>query len=44
MQHSLKVITKIIVSRLRPHLESPISPFQAAFVLGRHRVDNAIIV
>ena len=39
-----KVITKIIVGRLRPYLDKLISPCQAAFVPGRRGVDNAIIV
>ena len=39
-----KVITKIIVARLRPFLEKLISPLQTAFVLGRKGMDNAIIV
>ena len=39
-----KVITKIIVARLRPHLEKIISPLQTAFVPGRKGIDNAIIV
>ena len=39
-----KVITKIIVGRLRPYLDKLIAPCQAAFVPGRRGVDNAIIV
>ena len=39
-----KIITKIIVARIRPHLERLISPLQAAFVPGRRGVDNFIIV
>lgn len=39
-----KIITKIIVARIRPYLEKLISPLQAAFVPGRKGVDNAIIV
>lgn len=39
-----KVITKIIVARLRPYLDKFISPFQVAFVLGRKCDDNVIIV
>ena len=38
-----KVVTKIIVTRLRPYLDNLISPLQATFVLGRKVVDNAII-
>ena len=37
-------VYKIIVTQLRPHLDSLISPYQAAFVPGRRRADNAIIV
>ena len=39
-----KIITKIIIVRLRPHLDKLICPLQAAFVPGRKGVDNAIIV
>ena len=39
-----KIITKIIVMRIRPYLERLISPFQVAFVPGRRGVDNFIIV
>ena len=39
-----KIITKIIVARIRPYLDNLISPLQAAFVPGRKGVDNAIIV
>ena len=39
-----KVITKIIVARLRPFLEKIISLLQAAFVPGRKGIDNTIIV
>ena len=38
-----KVMTKIIVARLRPHLGKLISPFQTAFVPGRKGSDNVII-
>ncbi|XP_075663106.1 uncharacterized protein LOC142632618 [Castanea sativa] len=38
-----KVVTKIIVTRLRPYRDKLISPLQAAFVPGRKGVDNAII-
>ena len=38
-----KVVTKIIVARLRPLLEKLISPLQMAFVPGRKGIDNAII-
>ena len=39
-----KIITKIIVARIRPHLDTLVSPHQTAFILGRKGVDNAIIV
>ena len=39
-----KIITKIIVGRIRPLLEKLISPYQAAFVPSRKGVDNVIIV
>ena len=38
-----KIVTKVIVARLRPYLDKLISPFQAAFVPGRKGIDNAII-
>ena len=37
------IVTKVIVARLRPHLDKLVSPVQAAFVLGRKGLDNAII-
>ena len=39
-----KIIAKIIVNRIRSHLERLISPLQATFVPGRRGVDNFIIV
>ncbi|KAL0005366.1 hypothetical protein SO802_012927 [Lithocarpus litseifolius] len=39
-----KIISKVIVARLRPYLGKIISPMQAAFVPGRKGVDHAIIV
>jgi len=39
-----KIISKVIVARLRPHLESIVSPFQTAFLPGRRGTDNVIIV
>ena len=39
-----KIISKVLVGRIRPLLDKLISPCQAAFVLGRRGVDNAIIV
>ena len=38
-----KVVTKIIVARLRPYLDKIISPMQTAFVPGRKGVDNVFI-
>ena len=38
-----KVITKILVGRIRPLLDKLISPVQAAFVPGRRGLDNIII-
>ena len=39
-----KIITKILVARIRPHLDKLISLYQTAFIPGRIGVDNAIIV
>lgn len=39
-----KLVTKIIVARLRPHLDKLVSPMQSAFIPGRKGVDNAIVV
>jgi hypothetical protein len=41
---SYKIISKIIVARLRPILERLISPTQAAFVLERWIAENTVIV
>jgi len=38
-----KVVTKIIVGRLRPYLDKLISPMQMAFVPGHKGIDNVII-
>ena len=38
-----KVVTKIIVARLRPFLDNLISPSQSAFVPERKGIDNVII-
>uniref|UniRef100_A0A2N9HP80 Reverse transcriptase domain-containing protein n=1 Tax=Fagus sylvatica TaxID=28930 RepID=A0A2N9HP80_FAGSY len=38
-----KIVTKIIVSRIRPILSNLISPYQTAFVPGRRGVDNVVI-
>ncbi|PKI70720.1 hypothetical protein CRG98_008953 [Punica granatum] len=39
-----KIISKILVRRLRPHLGDLISPFQCSFVPGRRSSDNAILL
>ena len=39
-----KVISKVLVARIRSHLDSFISPYQAAFIPGRRGADNVIIV
>ena len=39
-----KIITKIIVARLRLYLDKLVSPLQTAFVPGRKGIDDAIIV
>lgn len=39
-----KVVTKVIVQRLRPYLSKLISPLQTAFVPRRKGLDNMIIV
>ncbi|GKU88076.1 hypothetical protein SLEP1_g2381 [Rubroshorea leprosula] len=41
---SSKVISKILVNRLRPILDSLISPCQASFILGCRGSDNVIIL
>ena len=38
-----KLITKVLVNRLRPYLEKIISPFQSSFLPGRGTTDNVII-
>ncbi|PNX92520.1 ribonuclease H, partial [Trifolium pratense] len=39
-----KLITKILVNRLRPMLDSIVGPFQSSFLPGRGTSDNAIIL
>ena len=39
-----KIVSKILVGRIRPLLDQLISPCQTAFVPGRRGVDNAIVV
>uniref|UniRef100_A0A2N9I4P7 RNase H type-1 domain-containing protein n=1 Tax=Fagus sylvatica TaxID=28930 RepID=A0A2N9I4P7_FAGSY len=38
-----KIVTKIIVCRIRPIIGNLVSPYQAAFVPGRRGIDNVII-
>ena len=38
-----KIVTKIIVGRLRPIMGNLVSPFQVAFVPGRRDLDNVVI-
>ena len=38
-----KIVSKILVQRLRPHLPFLVSPMQAAFLKGRRSTDNVII-
>ena len=39
-----KVVTKIIVARLRPLLSKLVSPLQTAFVQGRKGTDKVVIM
>lgn len=39
-----KLITKVLVNRIRPMLDSIISPFQSSFIPKRGTTDNAIIL
>jgi len=39
-----KIVTKVIVVRLRPYIDQVINPLQIAFVLNRRGNDNVIIV
>ncbi|GKV23692.1 hypothetical protein SLEP1_g33394 [Rubroshorea leprosula] len=38
-----KVLSKIIVNRLRPHLQELVGPWQSSFVASRSTVDNIIL-
>lgn len=38
-----KIITKLIVARLRPYLDKIIGPYQSSFIPGRSTTDNIII-
>lgn len=39
-----KIVSKVIVARIRPLLVDLVSLLQAAFIPGRKGIDNAIIV
>ncbi|XP_057418950.1 uncharacterized protein LOC130713176 [Lotus japonicus] len=39
-----KIITKVLVLRLRPCLQEIVGPLQSSFILGRGTTDNAIIL
>jgi len=39
-----KLITKVLVNRIRPMLDQIIGPFQSSFLLGRRTRDNTIIL
>ena len=39
-----KLVTKVLVNRIRPMLNNLVSPLQTAFVPGRKGMDNMIIV
>ena len=38
-----KMVSKIIINRIRPHVQHLVSPLQAAFIPGRKGLDNMII-
>lgn len=39
-----KIITKIIINKIRPFMKKRISPFQASFIPGRRAMDNVVIL
>ncbi|GKV40167.1 hypothetical protein SLEP1_g47835 [Rubroshorea leprosula] len=41
---SYKIVTKIIVLRLKPIMDSLVSPMQASFIPGRNGVDNVTLL
>lgn len=41
---SYKILSKVIVNRIRPFMRHLISPFQASFILGRRANDNVVIL
>ena len=38
-----KVVSKIIVNRIRPHIGKLVAPIQTAFVPGRKDIDNVLL-
>lgn len=39
----IKLVTKMVVNSLKPLLRDLIAPYQSAFILGRHSIENVII-
>lgn len=39
-----KCISKILVSRIKPYLDSLVGPHQSPFVQGRHIADNVVLM
>lgn len=39
-----KIISKVVVNRLKEILEKSNSPFQSTFIEGRYIIDNSIVV
>lgn len=39
-----KIVTKVLMNRLRPLLSDMISPLQSSFIPGRGTTDNAILL
>lgn len=40
----LKIITKVLVDRLRPFLKKLVGPYQSSFIPGRSTTDNILVV